>query len=240
VVLEKQRLAMTKKAKQKAKRKKAFKRATCYSFLGAAMGCGLGIGLFMIAVSVTPSISPKQVADAVRSQVIHGTAINPALQISHPTYPSSDSNAIPTSTNNDGFVLISFEQLAGFRFAVTDRMLDSTKYPQAALAETADQIPATVRAFNDHFVSVKGFMLPMKFNGSLATDFLLMRNQSLCCYRMPPRITEWVNVRMAGKGVKPMVDEPVTVFGTFHVGEVRENGDLVGIYRLDGQKLTRN
>ena len=54
---------------------------------------------------------------------------------------------------------------------------------------------------------------------------------------IPPKITEWVNVRMIGKGVKPIMDEPVTVCGTFHVGDVRERGDLVGIYRLDAEKL---
>jgi hypothetical protein len=233
---------MTKKAKQKAKRKKAIKRASHYSYVAAAIGGGFGISLFLIAVSVTPSISPKQVADAVRSQVIRGGAINPASQISNPPsiYPSTDSNSIPTSTNKHGFLTVGFEQLSGFRFAVTDQLLDSTKDKQAAAAKTADQIPLTVRALNDHPVSVKGFILPMKFNGALATDFLLMRNQNLCCYGIPPRITEWVNVHMTGKGVKPMVDQPVTVSGTFHIGEVRENGDLVGIYQLDGQQLTHD
>ena len=52
-----------------------------------------------------------------------------------------------------------------------------------------------------------------------------------------PKITEWVNVRMIGKGVKPIMDEPVTVCGIFHVGDVRERGELVGIYRLDAEKL---
>ncbi len=49
--------------------------------------------------------------------------------------------------------------------------------------------------------SLKGFMLPMKVNGSLTTDFLLLKNQGLCCYGLPPKITEWVNVRMTGKGI---------------------------------------
>ena len=80
-------------------------------------------------------------------------------------------------------------------------------------------------------------MLPMNFQGELATDFLILRNQSMCCYGVIPNITEWVNVRMIGKGVKPIMDQPVTVSGRFHVGDVRENGSLVGIYRLDAEKL---
>ena len=48
---------------------------------------------------------------------------------------------------------------------------------------------------------------------------------------------EWVSVKMADKGVKPLMDQPVTLFGTLHVGEMRENGFLVGIYRMDGERL---
>jgi len=233
---------MTKKAKLKAKRKKALKRATQYSLLGLAIGAGVGTSLFMMVVSVTPTISSKQVADAVRAQAVRGSAINLAIQSSNPSAPSpvALTNTAQPATGQLQFFPLTFEQLAGFRFIITDQLLDSTKDPRAASTRTIDQIPFTIKALDDHGVSVKGYMLPMKFNGSLATDFLLMRNQSMCCYGLAPNITEWINVHMAGKGVKPIVDQPITVCGTFHVGEVRENGDLVGIYRLDGQKLTRD
>jgi hypothetical protein len=77
----------------------------------------------------------------------------------------------------------------------------------------------------------------MKFEGKLTTEFLLLKNQGLCCYGLPPWITEWVKVQMAGKGVKPVLDTPVTVCGSFHVGDFRESGQLVGIYTLDGDRL---
>ena len=80
-------------------------------------------------------------------------------------------------------------------------------------------------------------MLPTIFHDGLAADFLILRNQSMCCYGVIPNITEWVNVRMVGKGVKPIMDEPVTVCGTLHVGNVRERGSLVGIYRLDAERV---
>jgi hypothetical protein len=233
---------MTKRAKLKARRKKTLKRATQYSLLGLAIGAGVGTSLFMMVVSVTPTISSKQIADAVRSQAVRGSAINPAARASNPPLASAAAftNTIPPSTDQQQFFPVSFEQLAGFRFIITDQILDPTKDPRAASTRTIEQIPFTIKALDDRGVSVKGYMLPMKFNGPLATDFLLMRNQSMCCYGLAPNITEWVNVHMAGKGIKPIVDQPITVSGTFHVGEVRENGDLVGIYQLDGQKLTRN
>jgi len=52
-----------------------------------------------------------------------------------------------------------------------------------------------------------------------------------------PRVNEWIIVRMVGRGVKPVMDVPVTALGIFHVGEMRENGQLAGIYRLDCNQL---
>ena len=59
----------------------------------------------------------------------------------------------------------------------------------------------------------------------------------MCCYGTTPKITEWVTVKMNDKGVKPIMDQPVTLFGKLHVGETRENGYLVGIYEMVGDKM---
>jgi hypothetical protein len=86
-------------------------------------------------------------------------------------------------------------------------------------------------------VALKGFMLPLKVEGGLVTELLIMRDQSMCCYGAVPKINEWVSVKMTSKGVKPIMDQPITMFGTLRVGEMRENGYLVGIYQLDGEKM---
>jgi hypothetical protein len=52
-----------------------------------------------------------------------------------------------------------------------------------------------------------------------------------------PKINEWVSVKMTEKGVKPIMDQPVTLMGKLHIGEMRENGYLIGIYRMDGEKM---
>ena len=69
------------------------------------------------------------------------------------------------------------------------------------------------------------------------TELLIMRDQSMCCYGTVPRINEWVSVRMTSKGVKPVMDQAVTLQGTLKVGAIRENGYLVGIYQMDGEKM---
>ncbi len=52
-----------------------------------------------------------------------------------------------------------------------------------------------------------------------------------------PKINEWVSVRMTSKGVKPVMDQAVTLYGKLKVGEIRENGYLVGIYEMDGESM---
>ena len=54
-----------------------------------------------------------------------------------------------------------------------------------------------------------------------------MRDQSMCCYGTVPKINEWVSVRMAEEGVKPVMDEPVTIHGTLKVGEVLKMDTLL-------------
>ena len=81
-------------------------------------------------------------------------------------------------------------------------------------------------------------MLPLKVEGGLVTELLIMRDQSMCCYGTVPKINEWVSVKMQDKGVKPVMDQPVTLYGKLKVGEMRENGYLVGIYEMEGESMT--
>jgi hypothetical protein len=80
-------------------------------------------------------------------------------------------------------------------------------------------------------------MLPLKVEGGLVTELLIMKDQSMCCYGSTPKLNEWVSIKMIGAGVKAIMDQPVTLFGRLHVGEMRENGYLVGIYNMDGEKM---
>jgi hypothetical protein len=54
---------------------------------------------------------------------------------------------------------------------------------------------------------------------------------------VPPKINEWISVRMTGKGVKAIMDRPIVVAGTLHVGPSQENGLLADIYALDGDRV---
>lgn len=128
---------------------------------------------------------------------------------------------------------VGFDKLASYNFEVDEAPFTN----QAAGDKANEQIPARVKAFDQHKVSITGFMLPLKVTSGEVTEFLIMKDQSLCCYGSVPKINEWVSVKTASHGVKPIMDQPVSIQGTLHVGAMRENGYLIGIYQMDGDKL---
>jgi hypothetical protein len=147
--------------------------------------------------------------------------------------PPSAGTAAPKGAE---YSLAGFDQLAGYTFEMTDDLL--LPRTNNAPAITADaQIPAAVKALDQKRVALRGFMLPLKVEGGLVTELLVMKDQSMCCYGSTPKIHEWVSVKMTATGVKPVMDQIVTLYGTFHVGEQRENGYLISIYRMDGEKM---
>jgi len=123
---------------------------------------------------------------------------------------------------------VGFDKLASYEFTAPE---DPAK---AAAAEA--QIPAKVREFNDKKVAVTGFMLPVKMDGGLVTEFLLVKDPMMCCYGVTPKVNEWVVVRMVGKGVPPLMDIPITFEGTLSVGQLYEGGYLTGLYLLKGDR----
>jgi hypothetical protein len=235
--------------RRKIRKEKALATANKRASLGLAIGAAAGLVLFLIALCVAPITTPEQLAAAVKAQAGHrslpaktGEAAPQGLSPDAST--SRGSGLVPTAggsaavpQDKSRYLSIGFDKLSSFPFEVTHQMMDENKTGLSASLETMRQIPEQVKALNGREVSLRGFMLPMKYEGQKATEFLLLKNQGLCCYGMPPKITEWVNVRMAGKGVRAIMDQPVVVCGIFHVGDVRENGDLVGIYRLDADRL---
>lgn len=143
----------------------------------------------------------------------------------------------PGVVQKDGdFFIVGFDRLASFNYDVPDEAPVGTN-KTVKVEPPKEQIPPAVKAFDKQRVALKGFMLPLKVEGGLITELLIMRDQSMCCYGTVPKINEWVSVKMTGKGVKPIMDQAVTLYGKLHVGEIRENGYLVGIYQMDGERI---
>ena len=132
----------------------------------------------------------------------------------------------------DGFIEVGFDKLSSFEYETTDEVAQAKDVDR----KPKNQIPPGVRALNLTRVALKGFMLPLTAEGPYTTEFLIMRDQSTCCYGVVPKINQWVDVRMP-KGVRTIMDRVVTAYGTLRVGEVREGGYLVAIYEMDGERL---
>lgn len=190
----------------------------------AAAGC-------LLATAAEPAKTAKKEVRGAPIQKLTPVATNAAPATAE-TKPG-----VPGAVQKDGeFLVVGFDRLAGFNYDVPDDLPAGTNAPVKA-APPKEQIPANVKAFDKQRVALKGFMLPLKVEGGLITELLIMRDQSMCCYGSVPKINEWVSVKMTGKGVKPIMDQAITLYGKLHVGEIRENGYLVGIYQMDGEKV---
>ena len=142
--------------------------------------------------------------------------------------------AVPTPQVENGYLKLGFEQLASYQF--NPPPFDPAANPNAKPPTGEEQIPPVVKSWNGKKAIITGYMVPVKMDKGLVTEFLLMRNTMSCCYGGVPNMNEWVIVKMK-KGVQPMMDVPVAFYGELKVGAMFENGYMTGLYELDGEKM---
>jgi hypothetical protein len=166
----------------------------------------------------------------------------PAAPQAKPDSALSPPNSLPTPETAPpqtvrGYLEIGFDKPAGFKAGVVYEggVTNGVRFPHAK--EMTGEIPPGIKLLDNQKIAVRGFMLPLRQENGLATEFILLRSRMLCCYGKMPNINEWIHVRMTGKGVRCLMDITVTVCGKLHVEEYRENRTMLGIYRLDGEKL---
>ena len=208
------------------------------------------IGCLAIGASATFVLSNTRNAetDAARAQmkeVPRGAPI-----VAHPvqatgTTPGSAASA--TLLKSDGeFLTLTFDTLGSYYYEIPnlDESAPATG-PKMLGSEDAkanktqkDQIPAPIHALNGKKVSIQGFMIPIKLEKGATKEFLIVKDQSVCCWGRVPRMNEWVSVRMTkDQTTKFIPDQPVTVFGTLQVGEEIVKGEVMSIYRLDADDV---
>jgi hypothetical protein len=199
--------------------------------------------VILLAASLACSCSKREEASVVapvRGEPIR-SSVSKSNDTSHLTKVVAATNAgdalkacdapLPKRLAEKQFVEIGFDKLASYTFNVPDGVV-----PTNQIGKSEEQIPKEVKAFDQSNVALKGFMLPLKVDNGLVTEMLIMKDQSMCCYGSIPRINDWVSVKMK-TGVKSIMDQPVTLYGKLRVGEMLENGYLVGIYELQGEKM---
>lgn len=209
---------------------------------GVAWGCAgratgwwlrafwLPFGLLLASCGRAPE-EPAVDMTVIRGEPIEGSEDSAEMDLVEANLGADAANEALWSEEGDELVMVGFDRLAGFQYEVKDE----AGFARGTVA--ANQIPQAIQELDGREVGVRGFMLPLKVDGGLVKEFLLMRDQSMCCFGVIPKINEWVAVTMTGRGVRALMDQPVTVFGTLRVGEIYEHGVLGGIYRMDGDEL---
>ena len=135
----------------------------------------------------------------------------------------------------NGYLRLGFDRLAAYKFVAP--AYDPAADPKAPPVTGEEQIPASVRGWSGKKAIVTGFMLPVKMDGALVTEFLLVKDPMMCCYGVIPNMNEWVVVKMVKGGVRPLMDVPISFYGELKVGAMFENGYMTGIYLLEGEKM---
>jgi hypothetical protein len=184
---------------------------------------------FEPTAQLVDTLAPRDIlqpAKPVAPQAVATLAMGPAATAPAPAAvvevkPQAEANA-------SGVYQVAFDHLSAYEFVAP---------PDEKQAKEAEkQIPAPVKALDAKKVAVTGFMLPVKMNEGLVTEFLLVKDPMACCYGIMPKVNEWVVVRMNGKGVPPLMDVPITFEGTLKVGQIYEGGYLTGLYLLQGDR----
>jgi hypothetical protein len=150
--------------------------------------------------------------------------------------PTTAAKPVPPAepTLENGYLKLGFDQLASYSF--TPPPFDPAANPSAKPPTGEEQIPSAVKSWNGKKAVITGYMVPVKMDKGLVTEFLLMRNTLACCFGTVPNMNEWVVVKMK-KGVPPMMDVPVALYGQLKVGAMFENGYMTGLYELDGERM---
>lgn len=137
---------------------------------------------------------------------------------------------------NGEILAVGFEKLAGYEYTIVDSASGATP-EEIEEAKKRDQIPAWIRIYQDQRVALTGYMMPLQLVNGLAKKFIMMRDITTCCYGNVPNMNEYVVVSMPGEGVKIISDVPVVFVGILRIAETYENGYIVSLYQMDGEKL---
>jgi hypothetical protein len=191
----------------------------------------LAILLFVCRVHSLPAQSPPRGDSIGGGAIISTNAGSPAVAQTNANFASL------VHTNAAGEYAIGFAMLSSYPMQLPDNLISNTNQAWAD-AQVNAMIPPSIKALDGKKVRIDGFMLPTAWDKTgKVSDFLLMGNQVSCCYGGPSQVHEFITIHVQGKGVNSNLESTIPVGGTLHVGAVRENGQLVGIYRLETQSF---
>jgi len=160
------------------------------------------------------------------------------MQRTSPPSPSSmASTAIAPmqAASTNGVLHLGFDTLAAFPYVV--RMEHPDGQDGRAVMVTDDRLPDSIRALDGRRVAVAGYVMPLRTQSRGVTEFLLVRDLLSCCFGSNPQMNHWIHVSMPRGEFRPVISRPATVRGILRVGELRKDGMIHSIYRLEAEKV---
>lgn len=138
----------------------------------------------------------------------------------------------PEIAGQQGYETIDINTLAGFYYDEFLKPSDS-----GGDGRSTDQIPEKILQLNGKRGSITGFIMPVRVDeeGNVR-EFALNGNYDMCFYGAPSRLNQWVHVRMQPGTAARFSHSPTTIMGTLEVGELFEDGEVISLYRLTGEK----
>jgi hypothetical protein len=102
--------------------------------------------------------------------------------------------------------------------------------------EGKSSIPADVQELNGKEVEISGLMMPMN-QVNVLNQFILVQSLWGCCFGKVPAPNHIIVVTVKPGRVVEYCPDPIKVTGGFSVGETREGGKLVSVYRMEADTV---
>jgi hypothetical protein len=144
----------------------------------------------------------------------------------------------PQKVTVDGSEVFSlgFDKLSSFNYTLMDAGTGATP-EQIAEHRKKDPVPAWVRTYDNQRVVLTGYMMPLQIENGRSKKFVMMRDVTTCCYGAVPNMNDYLVVTMKGAGIEVVQDVPVELLGTFRVDHRYEDGYVVSLFVMDGEKF---
>lgn len=131
---------------------------------------------------------------------------------------------------------LGFDKLSSFAYKLVDAGTGATPEEiEARLKE--DPVPDWVKAYDNQRVLLTGYMMPLLVENGKSSKFVMMRDVNTCCYGAVPNMNDYLVVTMEGEGIETIQDVPVDLIGIFHIDHRYEDGYVVSLFTMKGEKF---
>lgn len=104
--------------------------------------------------------------------------------------------------------------------------------------QCVELMPDWLKNLNGKKVRIRGFMYPT-FEASGITEFVLARDNQICCFGRNPKVYDLIGIKMAnGKTTNYIPNRPFDVTGTFVIEKTSAEGEIFGLYWIRDATIT--